>query len=815
MRTPSFNVALAVAIACSAGGGAGAWGAATIVAPPFPPDVPMATSALAAPKLPASVEATRQADGSWQVELSFRPASPMQQVAVAGDFNRWSASSHLMQRGADGVWRARVAIDGTVRYKFVLTPPGGGVSWVSDPVHDDREPDGHGGFNSVLRLGAQAALQSARGTRGDGRIEAAAIRHEPRAPLGACAMPDGTTMLRLRTLAGDVERVRVAVDGVDWVGLAEEPTRGAFAWWSGTVRAPRGAAYTFLLSDGTMTVRDPMTYSLAPTPAFTTPEWAKHASWYQVFPERFRNGDPSNDPQPVRPWRSAWYEPSEWEGKDGQTFFNHFVFSRKYGGDLQGLRWALPYLKSLGINAIYLNPIFQARTAHKYDATNYLHVDEHFGVKGDYAVAEAKEDLLDPTTWTWTPTDRLFLDFLKEAKSMGMRVIIDGVFNHVGTEHPAFKDVQSKGKESRFADWFEITSWEPFVYQGWAGFGELPAFRKDKDGLASPSLRKHLMDVTRRWMDPDGDGDPGDGVDGWRLDVPQEVPIGFWREWCAHVRSINPQAYIVGEIWTVEPEWVDGRCFDALMNYPFAKAVLPWLAKGKDAIPVSEMDARLADLRRSYPDQVTFVAQNLYDSHDTDRLASMLLNRDLAFKTGSREQENAAYLGTKPGAEAYARMRLAAFIQMTHPGAPMIYYGDEVGMYGADDPTNRKPMLWKDLEPYELAEDTVDTAQLDWYRRVIALRSAHSALRTGSFSTVLVDDARDLWGWLREDGAERLLVVVNGSDRTQAAEPDAAFRERITGAWDLVFDSDPTVKGAGIDGMSIPAIGARVWRQSR
>jgi hypothetical protein len=200
-----------------------------------------------------------------------------------------------------------------------------------------------------------AALQSARGTRGDGRIEAAAIRHEPRAPLGACAMPDGTTMLRLRTLAGDVERVRVAVDGVDWVGLAEEPTRGAFAWWSGTVRAPRGAAYTFLLSDGTMTVRDPMTYSLAPTPAFTTPEWAKHAIWYQVFPERFRNGDPSNDPQPVRPWRSAWYEPSEWEGKDGQTFFNHFVFSRKYGGDLQGLRWALPYLKSLGVNAIYLD----------------------------------------------------------------------------------------------------------------------------------------------------------------------------------------------------------------------------------------------------------------------------------------------------------------------------------------------------------------------------------------------------------------------------------------------------------------------------
>ena len=227
------------------------------------------------------------------------------------------------------------------------------------------------------------------------------------------------------------------------------------------------------------------------------------------------------------------------------------------------------------------------------------------------------------------------------------------------------------------------------------------------------------------------------------------------------------------------------------------------------------MDGRLAELRRSYADQVTYVAQNLYDSHDTDRLVSMLLNRDLAFKAGSREQENATYLGTKPGAPEYARARLAVLIQMTHPGAPMVYYGDEVGMYGADDPTNRKPMLWKDLEPYALAEDAVDSRQFDWYQRVIALRHAHPALRTGSFTTVLVDDERDLWGWLREDGSERLLVIVNGSDRVQGAAPDAAFIERMKGQWDLVFDSDPSVDGRTVEAISIPAIGARVWRQAR
>lgn len=784
--------------------------------PPFPPRVPVATSALPVPALPKSIEAARGADGQWSVEFSFRPQRPAASVCVAGEMNGWSTTALPMIRGADGVWRVRTVVPGTVRYKFVITDQGAAtVRWMEDPANTDREPDGQGGSNSVLRLDGAAALATARATRGDGLIEAAALAHDPSSPVTACAQPTGGVRVRVRTLADDVQAVAVAIDGAETVAMRPEPGRGPFDWWSAVVRAPNGTAYTFLLTDGTTTVRDPVTYSLAPAPAFTTPDWAKHAIWYQVFPERFRNGNAANDPAPVRPWRSSWYEPSAWEGKDGQTFFNHFVFDRKYGGDLQGLRWALPYLKSLGVNAIYLNPVFQAQSAHKYDGSSYIHIDEHFGSVGDLAAAEATEDLLDATTWTWTPSDRLFLEFLKEAKSLGFRVIIDGVFNHVGTEHPAFKDVRANGRESRFADWFEVTGWEPFQYQGWAGFGGLPAFRKDKDGLASPSLRKHLMDATRRWMDPDGDGDPSDGIDGWRLDVPQEIPIGFWREWCAHVRSINPQAYIVGEIWTVEPEWVDGRCFDALMNYPFAKAVLPWLAKGKESIPVSVMDQRLEELRRSYPDQVTYALQNLYDSHDTDRLPSMLLNRDLAFKTASREQEHAEYNGAKPGEQEYARARLAALIQMTHPGAPMVYYGDEVGMYGADDPTNRKPMLWKDLEPYEAPGDAVDETHLEWYRRIIALRHAHPALRTGSFTTVLVDDARDLWGWVREDGKELILVVVNGSTEPHEVDLRGGVGKASEGRWDLIFDSSSKKGGTELRKAVIPALGARVWKKSR
>ena len=159
----------------------------------------------------------------------------------------------------------------------------------------------------------------------------------------------------------------------------------------------------------------------------------------------------------------------------------------------------------------------------------------------------------------------------------------------MGTAHPAFVDVRANGRESRYADWFDITSWEPFAYEGWAGFGELPAFRKDQThGLASETARRHIYDITRRWMDPDGDGDPSDGIDGWRLDVPNDVPMAFWYDWCDFVRSINPDAYITGEIWSRADEWLDGRSFDAVMNYQFAEPALAWIGNKDKRIPPSE-----------------------------------------------------------------------------------------------------------------------------------------------------------------------------------------------------------------------------------
>jgi glycosidase len=776
------------------------------------------TIALDAVSRPPSVEVRARPDATFDCIFAYQPASPVGRVNLAGDFNGWNTTATPMARGDDGVWRASATLQPGARlYKFVVD----GDRWMPDPRNPEGEPDGHGGSNSVLRLGPEANLRGATAKRGDGVVEGAGISHVPQRAQSVQWLPDGRLLVRVRTLAGDVERVQLAMRGSAAMGMRHIGDEDGFSWWEVPVAMPpRATEYTFIFSDGANSVRDPRVYSLDPSerPDFRTPDWAKDAIWYQIMPDRFRSGSRENDPDQVRPWTSEWYTPSPWEGADGQSFYKWFVFSRLYGGDLQGLREKIGYLKDLGINAIYFNPVFQAPSHHKYNATNFLHIDEHFGTRGDYAKAEAVEDLRDPKTWTWTPTDQLFLQFLKECKAAGIRVIVDGVFNHVGTSHPAFRDVKERGQASPYADWFSVRSWEPFEYDGWAGFGELPVFRKTDRGFASEAVKKHIFDVTRRWMDPNGDGDPSDGIDGWRLDVPNEVPMPFWEEWRALVKSINPNAYIVGEIWRRADDWLDGRTFDAVMNYPFAEGMIRWVGDRERKITASELDRRLAELRRAYPSEATYVLQNLVDSHDTDRLVSKLKNPDREYDRGNREQEEGVvYDASKPGPEEYRKARLIALAQMTYVGAPMIYYGDEAGMWGSDDPTNRKPMLWPDLEPYEKPQDNrFMPEQHEHYQRAIALRRAHPALRTGSFETVLCDDAQDVWIFLRETPDERILVALNASGTEARIDLTTAPESRLGGRWRSVWGGEgASVGDAEFPRISVPACDGRVWVQER
>ncbi len=751
-------------------------------------------------RLPPSVRAVSQGDGRWKCMFRITPPAGTESVHLAGSFNNWSPTAQRLD-GPDpaGVWATFIELPaGVHEYKFVLN----GREWIADPVNPDGVPDNHGGQNSVARLGRMAWLKESTGRRGDGQIEGLALLHEPDRPLFRQYVSDGRVLLRLRTLAHDVERVAVTWQSGGEAELEVVTEDARFALWETVTPIPAASGadpvrYTFVLSDGALRAAHPGIFGVPvkPKDVFRTPDWAKHAVWYQIFPERFRNGDPSNDPRPTRPWTSEWFTPSEWEGKDGQTFYHHFVFERRYGGDLQGILEKLPYLKALGVNALYLNPVFKGESLHKYDATSYIHIDDHFGVKGDYERVAAQEDLLDPKTWQWTESDKLFLKLVRECHRQGLRVIIDGVFNHVGTAHPAFQDVKKNGPKSKYADWFIIESWEPFKYRGWAGTDALPEFRKDAEhGLASAAVREHIFAITRRWMDPDGDGDPRDGIDGWRLDVPNEVPIAFWIEWRKLVKSINPDAYITGEIWDHAEAWLDGRTFDAVMNYPFARIAVAWLFDQKKKVSASEADRRFRELRLAYPLEATLVMQNLMNSHDTDRLISMAFNPDREYDHGNRAQDNGPnYNNAKPDATAYARARLAALLQMTYVGAPMVYYGDEVGMWGGDDPNCRKPMLWEDLQPYDRPDENyVHRDQLAHYQRVIALRNAHPALRTGTIQTLLTDDATDVWAFLRKDADEQLIVALNST--AQSHEVTIPLPASAPTAWRGVYGPTDTLR---------------------
>lgn len=804
-----------------------------VIADDWPPAPPLqATLDQDAGALPSTFQALRylppanSQPARWLCKFTTKLDHPAQSAALAGTFNNWNKNAQPLARtDRENEWSCEIELPaGQHMYKVVVD----GEKWLEDSANPERTDDGNKGFNSILRVGRLAHLTESPATLGDGKIDVLGIEHNPDNTLYWQQIGDNRALVRYQTFAHDVRSVSIAFTGSTVAPLTPVDEGPLFTLWEATIDAgclyksssPDGRRfemilpscnYTFILEDGDLRASHPTELEYKKRPIFHTPDWAKNVVWYQVMLDRFRNGRTDNDPDHTRPWTSEWFTASPGEATNGETFYKWFAFHRFYGGDIDGLESKLPYLKELGVTGLYLNPVFKADSHHKYDATNYIHIDDHFGTKGDYEIAAAKENLLDPTTWTWTETDKRFLAFLKTAKSMGFRVIIDGVFNHVGQPHPAFQDVKKNGKSSPYADWFEIVSWEPFKHAGWAGFDSLPAFRKNADGLASETAKQHIFNITRRWMDPNNDGDPSDGVDGWRLDVPNEIPLPFWAEWRALVKQINPDAYITGEIWDRAEKWLDGRHFDAVMNYEFARPLIAWIGGKHKKMSVVEFDRTLRSLRLAYPLEATEVLQNLVCSHDTDRIASMMQNPDLAYDQQNRVQDNNPnYDNSKPMPEAYARARLAAFVQMTYIGAPMVYYGDEVGMWGADDPTCRKPMLWEDLQPYEKPEENfVMRDQLDFYRRAIALRNAHSALRTGSFRTLLADPTSDVWAFLRTDEREHVIVCINASNA--AAKTRLTLPENEPKKWTTLWGDAGTAQPEnGKLTVDIPATGAVV-----
>ncbi|MFD0590043.1 glycoside hydrolase family 13 protein [Paenibacillus sp. GCM10027627] len=531
-----------------------------------------------------------------------------------------------------------------------------------------------------------------------------AIYHRPKQNW-AYAYDGQTLHLRVRTKRGDATRAQViAGDKYAWgqtvasVDMRILSSDERFDYWEAAVKPPfRRLRYAFRFFNDQETViltekgfepelpDNPNTFFdypfLNPVDIFEPPAWVKDAVFYQIFPERFANGDPSLDPANVEPWGG---EPTP------QNFF---------GGDLQGVINHLDYLSKLGINAIYFTPIFEATTNHKYDTEDYLKVDPHFG------------------------TNDTLKELIAQCRKRGIRVLLDAVFNHSGRTFPPFVDAQKNGQQSKYADWFHVREWPLAVVDGVPTY-ETFAFEPmmPKLNTENAEVKAYLLEVARYWVEEIG-------IDGWRLDVANEVDHQFWREFRAIVKSVNPEAYILGEIWHDSMMWLQGDQFDAVMNYPFTNAVLDFFSYG--TIDSAAFSSAIGTQLAAYPQQVTEAAFNLLDSHDTPRLLTLC---------GDEKK----------------KLKLAALFQLTYPGTPCIYYGDEVGLDGGADPGCRKCMVW---EPSEQ-----DGELLQFYSDTIHLRHAHEALRSTELSFLTSGPEDGLLVYERRSGEERLLIALNARE---------------------------------------------------
>jgi glycosidase len=440
------------------------------------------------------------------------------------------------------------------------------------------------------------------------------------------------------------------------------------------------------------------------------------------------------------------------------------------------------------------------------------------------------------------------LELLQQAHTRGMRVILDVSWNHTGSAHPAFLDLRRRQRRSPFASWYEVQSWDDpatpadeFAWTGWAGVRELPAVRQtgepagQRGGLCrecdlDTGVKAHILAVTRRWLDPDGDGDPRDGVDGFRLDVAEQVPLGFWLQYRAFVKGLNPQALLVGEIWwerwpltMMDPRpWLEA--FDSVMHYQWYMPVRSFFAGAPPWLSAHGLAAALDSLYLGMPEDRRLAMMNLCASHDTPRLATCVANRGrYKFQVNPRENP-ATWLGP-PDADDLAALRQIRVLQYTWPGAPHIWNGDEFLMWGADDPDNRKPVAWPDLprEPerfrpcgYGISNGLAapvparpDTAHAAFLARLAAIRRADPELFSrGELSWMLLDDERGLLGYQRRLGEREALVLFNRS--TVEARVALALPP---GRWRQVLAESGEVLEVGVEPveLALPPRAAQIW----
>lgn len=565
------------------------------------------------------------------------------------------------------------------------------------------------------------------------------------------------------------------------------------------------------------------------TTASGPPEWSKNVIWYQIFVERFNNGDKTNDPTiatistptasfpvpddwAVTPWTSDWYTQEPWAAKTGRGL-RETMQHRRYGGDLQGIFDKLDYLSDLGITAIYLNPINDAPSLHKYDARSYHHIDVNFGPdpQGDLEII-ASEKADDPSTWKWTSADKMFLQLVEELRKRGIRVIVDFSWNHTGVLFPAWQDIVKNQKESAYSDWYEIVNWDnpetnenEFEYKGWLNIMSLPELKKVNltgerkhghpyEGNINDGAKKHIFDVTKRWLAPDGDVNKG--IDGFRLDVADQVPMGFWRDYREFVKSVNPEAYLVGEIWWeqwpddfMDPKpYINDSVFDAIMYYHAYRPARGFFAGGIPVFDAKGLADKLNEDWSRMEEPFRYGQMNVNATHDSPRLLSCFANKG-KYKYKASPHEDTAYISGRPDDDTYTRVKLYLAHQYTIIGSPHIWNGDEFGMWGGDDPDERKPLWWEELKfddetrtnikPGKKQFDQVgfNRDMYEYYKKLIDIRKKYPVLSSGRMEFLFAEGS--LLVYKREQPGESTIICAFNLDSV-AKEFELPFSKEYT-----------------------------------
>ncbi len=686
-----------------------------------------------------------------------------------------------------------------------------------------------------------------------GGIDPGALYHDSRSDLFRTpggAAPFGTTVtLRLRAAAGNLDTATVRVwntreetqtllpmtvaattpQGYDlWEATLEVGNKSTVYWYRFIVtqgnqtfyyeddtRAEAGAPYQAHREGGSgRTLPESLDNSFQITvydPDYYTPDWMRNAVVYQIFPDRFRNGDPSNDPAdddelfygalPLI-FHETWNEPPV-DGRqvlapDGQQGYYNSDF---YGGDLAGITEKLDYLHELGVTAIYLNPIFLARSNHRYDTVDYLQIDPYLGTLED------------------------FQTLVKEAEARGIRLILDGVFNHMSSDSPYFDryhrfdgdEGACESLESPYRSWFFFVppranqpspcagDPDPMYYTSWAGFDTIPRI----NNAIIETRRFFFLDETsvgQTWG--------REGIGGWRLDVAPDIDNGrdpnniYWEMFRTVLRRLNPETVIIGEEWADASEFFGGDEWDSTMNYRLRAGILGFVrdrdftdndANGDRiiyALPPSQLDSTIRSIEEDYPRPAYQALMNVLSSHDVSRLLFVVDNDK-------------------------QRQQLAALIQFTLPGAPTVYYGDEIAIDAPsvrdgggtfqDDPYNRAPYPWPDTDGdhYPAPDDDM----LAFYRQLGALRQANPALRTGDMITLLTDDRNGIYAYLRLDAetGSAALVALNNSDQARTAQIAVSGLLPTGLTLQAAFGGGTLATDAGVLDVTIPASSGDVW----